>query len=355
MQIADVTPQDDNVSYDEDLLLDISAGVVSTLIRGRNAWHSTWVKHYFKNAALYSTTQSARAGAERLRGPGNVFYIVETRALLLRGNTRGIIICDSHSSIPFQDYIGDQERVRGDGEDCWVDGLHPGVSLWDAFETFSLHSEFWTTRSRGAYSLKTGEVPRDFEFQKHSGPLRSWESYAQGTGYLLGWLSSGEGTPSSTQGVDRIVDYWAAKLVEVQAQLGAAETLTSAELARYRRKVIGAIPRSEWKAERVRLRSEARRALSDADSLASSAMFAMFDAELEVERAREQADTAKYALLKPADTSAEIRKQREEAAAAEMHLADAEIAFRDAEEHHRQTNRALQELQDEYRDRGLWP
>jgi hypothetical protein len=44
VRIPELTwPVQCDTAYDDDLLLDITSGSVFLLIRGRNAWHSTWV------------------------------------------------------------------------------------------------------------------------------------------------------------------------------------------------------------------------------------------------------------------------------------------------------------------------
>ncbi len=355
MQIADVKSPDETVGYDDDLLLKIRAGVVSVLIRGRNAWHSTWVRHYFKNAALYSTNQSARVGAERLRGPGNVFYISETPALLLQGEKRGLLICDSNSAAPFTDFMGDQQRIRGEENDRWIDGLYPGVSLWDAFETFSLQSEFWRHGSRSQYSLKFGEVPSDFAFVEGEGLLLSWKSYAQGGTYPLGWQKSGPGFSRQTESVGRVIAYWDSRLSEVAPFAGRSAEVGSADLARYREAALGAVPRSVWRAERLRQTREARLSISDAEEVAAEASRLSFEARVAVYRARTAVASAKLAFLKPADTSSGIREQIRAAETAEEELAVAETRFTQLEDEDRVARKALEIKRAELRSSGLWP
>jgi len=344
----------ETVDYDKDLLLEISAGVVYVLIRGRNAWHSTWVRHYFKNSALYSNNQSARAGAESLRGPGNVFYISETPALLLRGTQRSIVVCDSHSSVPFQDYTGDQQRVRGDEEDRWVDGLFPGVSLWDAYETFSLSSDFWTLRSRNSYSLKFGETPSDFTFTEREGLLLSWKSDAQGSQYPLGWIKTGPGFQLQSSAVNRIVDYWDTRMTEVVSSLGSGSRIANTELIEYRDRVIGALPRSVWRVERQRRVGEKQRSISEATEFALEASRLRLEAVQALTAARTNLEAAKLAFLKPADTSAGIRKQREAAAEAQVLLDDAELTLAELTESRTNAFAALEAKRAELGPASSW-
>jgi hypothetical protein len=118
--------------YDDELLLEIESGVVSYLFRGRNAWHGTWVRHDFLNTRLFSDVASAKAGAEPLRERGNVFYIRETPALLLRGPTFGVLLCDHYVVNPFGDFKGLEPRLHEGPDGKWVEGISPGVSLRDA-------------------------------------------------------------------------------------------------------------------------------------------------------------------------------------------------------------------------------
>lgn len=324
MQIREVRMPEGARVYDDELLLDIEQGVVSVLVRGRNAWRNTWVRHYFQNAALYPRNRDARAGAERLRGPGNVFYIRETRALLLRGPQRGILVCDSRTTVPFDDYVGDQRLVVGDDPDRWVHGLYPGVSLWDAFKTFEVRSEFWSNQSRGEFALKSGEVTSTFEFDAHSGPLTSWKSRAEGSEYPLGWSRTGEDPNISSDALVRICRYWESQLRSVRPADDSRPRPSIGELSAYRETYIGALPRSVWRSKRIGEVAAARQRLSDAEENRKAAFAEYSEAQRNLEVAQDRTERAKLSFLKPADTSAGIRQQREEAARAQRELVAAE-------------------------------
>lgn len=59
---------------------------VAVLVRGRNAWHSTWVRHWFRNSHFYADQRSAQLGAESLRERGNAFYVRDRAAYRLVRN-----------------------------------------------------------------------------------------------------------------------------------------------------------------------------------------------------------------------------------------------------------------------------
>jgi hypothetical protein len=49
--------------------------------KGRNAWHSTWIKRYL-TGSIKTTIESAKEYCESLRGNGNTLYINEIPALI---------------------------------------------------------------------------------------------------------------------------------------------------------------------------------------------------------------------------------------------------------------------------------
>lgn len=116
------TVRDLRDAHEADLLLSVEPGVVVLLIRERNAWNSTWVKHFLKNATMYTDVDSAKAGAERQRQRGNVFSIREMPAVLLRGERSVVALTDAHPDNPFGAYTA-THRVQDTPVGRCVTGL----------------------------------------------------------------------------------------------------------------------------------------------------------------------------------------------------------------------------------------
>jgi hypothetical protein len=300
-------------NYDEDLMLEVEAGVISYLIRGRNAWHTTWVKHWFRNTHLFNDVASAKVGAEHLRQRGNVFYIREAPALLLRGSNGGVVLCDHHEKVPFLRFTGIGPAVHGEG---WVDGIYPGVSLRDAVDAFSHSSRFWRGPQKSEHSMLRGSVTRDFEFFPRSGPLQSLESYPQGSGHRLGWREYDDSLKYQRRGVNKIVAAWgvlASQAIEAGLQPVASRATA---FVQYREQVLKATPRGVWLANREREIRE-REALRD-ELLAAHAEVRdrQYGFEAELEEVELELELAREDQLRPADTAIGIRGQRERVQAA---------------------------------------
>lgn len=128
------------------------------LVRGRNAWNSTWVRHYLRQATLYTDVASARTGAEHRRGPGNVFYIFDAPAILLIGQSINVVLCDAHPDNPFGAFTGFSSTPTDSIYGPWVDGLFPGVSVRDAVRAFHHNSGHWSGPTPSEHSLRSGRL-----------------------------------------------------------------------------------------------------------------------------------------------------------------------------------------------------
>ncbi len=73
------------------------------LIRGRNAWHSTWVQHYFPGC-MSTKLSDAESDAERKRGNGNVFYIKELPALAFQCSKGVFLVTQINTTSPLIGY-----------------------------------------------------------------------------------------------------------------------------------------------------------------------------------------------------------------------------------------------------------
>lgn len=80
------------------------------LIRGRNAWHATWVTHY-SNRCMHSDLRSAKLRAEELRGPGSTFTIREQPALCFSTSKGQVLVTEINNSIPLSTWVRDYRKA----------------------------------------------------------------------------------------------------------------------------------------------------------------------------------------------------------------------------------------------------
>lgn len=315
-------------TYDNDLLLDIRVGVVVLLIRGRNAWHSTWVRHYLRDSTLFTDVQSAKDGAEFKRGRGNVLYIIEAPALQLIGPSNSIVLCDAHPDNPFGGFMGVNEVVNSSKHGNWLGGVFPGVSMREAASSFAHDSGYWKAPTPNEHSLRTGRLDKGILLENRRGSLSSFESQAVGVDYNLQWTLSSEASHYTKRGANAMARRW--NELTVAAGVGADDKsdLRARKLTQYRNEALKAIPHSLWKARKLTEDREVIAALSTA----REAWLAQLDRVTEAEEALEEAQTelswANEERMRPAETSAGIRRQRErtEEAKIQLELREAELA-----------------------------
>ena len=310
------------IGYDDDLLLTIQAGTVTILVRGRNAWQSTWVRHYLRNAALYTDTDSAKYGAEAQRGPGNVFYVIDAPALLLSGQRSHVVLCDAHPDNPFGTFTGLTSSVTQSIHGAWVDGLFPGISVRDAVAAFRHTSGHWSGQAPNEHSLRTGRLESPESFVLQRGTMQSLVSRPIGSNYYLQWDENQKGNRYSRVGTNTIAREWSESLREA---VGVSEALHAdiEPLRHHRDVVLAAMPKSVWQAKQVRDQAERRARKQAAYELWNEATDRLADLEDAVWDAEVERRQAQDARMKPADTSAAVRVQRERyeaAVAAETEL-----------------------------------
>lgn len=182
----------------KEVLLEVTATYVYVLSRGRNAWHSTWVRHYQGETALYTDELTAKRGAEPLRTPGNVFYVIQAPAVELRGVEVAIVLVDFHPEVPFANY-----RLSK-GRPAPTHVLSPGTPLIRALHSFRHTSSYWIGGQPSEYSLRSGMLDTRVPMPALAyESLHKWTSYAQGVNYYLGWRPSK--SPFERRGVYRLV------------------------------------------------------------------------------------------------------------------------------------------------------
>lgn len=185
MIIKALDGESDLLAAQGDPLLEVLSGRVAVLSRGRNAWHSTWAQHYQaapEGTAMFTDSDSAKAHAESRRERGSQFYVNEAPALILRGVTSTVLLCDFHPADPFKGW-----RPRREGEAQSV--LAPGVPLADVLQSFEHWSAHWSYPwRRSEHSLLRGRLFDHRNLQPLGGkPLAAWRSHAQGSRFLLAW------------------------------------------------------------------------------------------------------------------------------------------------------------------------
>ena len=185
-----------NWSQQQDLmragLLGVKPVLLFVVTRGRNAWHSTWVRNYQGPASLVGSLRAAKALAEQQRVQGSVFYIREVPGLTLLTEEGPLGLVEFHSDNCFGKWDVDQgaEVLRlGAPIASVLHALGP-QGLWNT-PVPSRHS--FISGSSGWHSLMKLPPRR---------PLKSWFSQSAGGNYMLNWLEH----PSeySRRGVNRI-------------------------------------------------------------------------------------------------------------------------------------------------------
>jgi len=117
-------------------LLNLQGVTLYLLSTGRNAWHSTWSERYRRDAALFSTFNSAKAAAEKSRNRGTTFEIEQYPGLAFFSVAGVVALVEFHSKQSFSklklEEIGDRLKV--------------GTPLRDAIAPFTeATSAFWNS------------------------------------------------------------------------------------------------------------------------------------------------------------------------------------------------------------------
>lgn len=334
----------DTVTYDDDLLISVHAGLVTLLIRGRNAWHSTWVEHYLRNATMFRDVVSAKEGAELSRGRGNVFYVAEAPALQLRGAVSNVVVCDSHAENPFGRFVGFDQVVHPGQLGPWIGGLFPGVSVRDAVNAFAHDSGFWKGPKPSEYSLLVGDLTPGINLSRRSGKLVSFSSEAVGVDYYLSWQPTTAGNRYTSRGVNAIERKWNQSLEFACIKPDTIDSEIPARLVKHRTETLRAIPYSIWKKRKQEEYLERLSALSSTREELSEALAHLTELEWSLEIEREEFTAAWEARMNPADTSDGIRQQRERVEASATRIRNFESEVESARRKAERLKRVLDQL-----------
>jgi hypothetical protein len=164
-------------------LLTVTAVQAYVLIRGRNAWNSTWVQNYKGTGAVHLTLAEAKNAAEAQRVQGSVFYIRQVPALALNSSEGTVLLVEFHSDNCFGKWDakkGAEKLLIGTPMDqvitvlgrcsLWkapVPSIHSFIAVkaeWDVPETMPARASFkrWVSDSVGPkYYLNWSEYPSD--------------------------------------------------------------------------------------------------------------------------------------------------------------------------------------------------
>lgn len=186
------------------------------LIRGRNAWHSTWVTHYF-DRCMHDTLATAKARAEELRERGSVFTIREQPALAFRSTVGAVLVTEINTQTPLASWTKDYRREKADFRlNQQICRLEPALSanksiksIIDAFRDPNVFPRVLPYRSNNLFllaSLNPSAVIEDRHIR-----LKQWQSTSAGADYFLNWS---EGfTKISGKAVRRVADALDASIV----------------------------------------------------------------------------------------------------------------------------------------------
>jgi hypothetical protein len=140
----------------------IERRLVYFLHRGRNAWHSTWTKHYFPGC-VHVSRWSARSAAEPLRAPGSVFYIDELPVILIGCNAGKVAIVDVDNLNQFSGYTSKfmLEFLGSHRSDATEHGRY-AISVSDLVSSFAWHGIHYMPSN--IFAVATDDV--DLQFAK---------------------------------------------------------------------------------------------------------------------------------------------------------------------------------------------
>lgn len=131
-------------------ITNISSKKIYYLARGRNAWHSTWVQHYYQGS-MATSLQDVERSAERMRERGSVFYISELPTICIESTKGALIVTEinnltplvGYSSSALSDDIPDGQELA---DDAFNNYFVTGAKVELAALSFRHDSRFWKKR-----------------------------------------------------------------------------------------------------------------------------------------------------------------------------------------------------------------
>ena len=99
--LSDIISSNAKINLEE--IKSVSVKKIYYLVTGRNAWHSTWVQHFYKKC-ISTEYRELENDAEKRRGAGTVFYIEELPALCLEVSAGCFVISEINTNSPLKNY-----------------------------------------------------------------------------------------------------------------------------------------------------------------------------------------------------------------------------------------------------------
>ncbi|WP_284126415.1 hypothetical protein [Parerythrobacter aestuarii] len=191
------------------------------VIRGRNAWHSTWVTHYFAEC-MHDSIRTAKDRAEKWREQGSVFTIREQPALAFRSKQGLVLITEINTQLPLGRWIKDYQKEDSEFglnqdycrlERFFSKGRTIG-SFVKALKDKSVFPDHLPALSKNVFVL-VGPDPNALDKSRNP-RLKLWKSMSSGANYYLGWRE--HGSDISGKAVRRIANALADRVSEQKSQ-----------------------------------------------------------------------------------------------------------------------------------------
>lgn len=184
------------------------------LYRGRNAWHSTWVQHYFPEC-MHSTLPSAEMRAESMRGPGSTFIINELPAVALQSPVGTLVVAEINNDTPLshwtKNYRAEQSDFRLNQRHCRLEDVISKATSIFSIATFIMDPSFFTQGPQGRDGLFLLFADPAQNIENNGNRVnRCWHSRAEGADYYLDWTPSKSSV--SGRSARRVADALSARL-----------------------------------------------------------------------------------------------------------------------------------------------
>ena len=127
------------------------------LITGRNAWHSTWVQHYYPNS-FATDINEIEIEAERRREIGTVFYIIELPALCFETSNGVFVVSEINTQIPLQSFspaVASRNLLIKDrmSKIYSISSFYPWQYLSQIIKIFEIGSPYWKEQPNATDSI----------------------------------------------------------------------------------------------------------------------------------------------------------------------------------------------------------
>jgi hypothetical protein len=182
------------------------AGSLYYLYRGRNAWHSTWVTHYF-DGSVSASMWDVRELAEKWRAQGSAFTIREQPALICETDAGLLAITQINTERP----LGNLTKRRG--APAAIAELHerlssdrPRTSVEQFASLLRAAAKYsWSPLCSPKALVLVGTDVADLPIDRlRTRNLKSWRSSSAGSGYYLNWNEGS--SPIKPNAILRIVE-----------------------------------------------------------------------------------------------------------------------------------------------------